>query len=485
MSMDLRRLLEAAAPKGADWAGLRRVRLSGRGYFAKDGRFDRAMDSEDEGFMMEVLAEGQFGYACFPGSGAFASDLVSRASSAARQALSLARSASGRALHRFSDSVRPPSRIRWESPRGKRAPLGADFLSGQAIELTKALKVGDKIVQATAGFFLREEETEIVSTSGAEIHQSVHILESSLMALARDGNIVQRRSANGPRGRTLMGGMELVDVEAGLEDARRIGGEAIELLTAEECPSMTADLVLAPDQMAIQIHESVGHPLELDRILGDERNFAGWSFVRPSDIGSLRYGSELMNVSFDPGVPGEAASYGADDIGNPARREYIVKDGILVRALGSLESQERSGLPGVANQRAQGWWRSPIDRMANLNIEPGKDSLEDILASIESGVFMTTNRSWSIDDRRNKFQFGCEYGRRIEAGRLGGLLRNPNYRGISSSFWKSLFKVGDPSTFEVYGTPNCGKGEPSQIVTTGHASPVCAFRGVEIFGGEA
>jgi predicted Zn-dependent protease len=477
--MDLRRLLEAAAPPGVEWAGLRRNRLAVRAYQAKDGRFDMAADAVDEGFMLEVLSGGQFGYACFTSPDA------ATARAAAEKALVLARGAAPRAIHRFSASVRPATKLRWENGRKLRAPLGADFLSAYAVDLTKAMKLSDKIVQASATLQFRDDETEWVSTSGADMLQSFHIVEFSIQAVAREGNLIQRRTANGPRGRTLQGGWELVDREAGLEDARRVAAEAIELLSAPDCPTMKGDLVLAPDQMMLQIHESVGHPLELDRILGDERNYAGWSFVKLADIGSLRYGSELMNITFDPGVPGEPASYGADDIGNPARREYIVKDGILVRALGSLESQERSGKPGVANQRAQGWWRSPIDRMANLNLEPGKDSFDAIIGSIEKGVYMESNRSWSIDDYRNKFQFGCELGRLIEDGKLGKTVKNPNYRGISANFWNNLWKVGDASTFRVYGTPNCGKGEPNQVITVGHASPACAFRGVEIFGGEA
>jgi predicted Zn-dependent protease len=219
--------------------------------------------------------------------------------------------------------------------------------------------------------------------------------------------------------------------------------------------------------------------------MGDERNYAGSSFVKLSDIGALRYGSPLMNITFDPTMAGEAACYGADDIGNKAQKEHIVRDGILVRALGSLESQARSGRPGVANQRAQDWYRPAIDRMANLNQEPGTSSFPDIVSSIQEGVSMQTNRSWSIDDHRNKFQFGCEYARLIEDGKLTRTIRNPNYRGVSSSFWRSLFKVGDASTFAVFGTTNCGKGEPNQAISTGHASPVCAFRDVEVFGGEA
>ena len=238
-----------------------------------------------------------------------------------------------------------------------------------------------------------------------------------------------------------------------------------------------------PDQMMLQIHESIGHPLEIDRIIGDERNYAGWSFVKPGDFGSLQYGSELMNVTFDPTVEGELASYAFDDSGHPARREFLIEKGVLNRGLGGAESQLRSGLPGVANTRACSWNRPPIDRMANLNLEPGTSSFKDIISSIERGVLMEANRSWSIDDFRNKFQFGCEYGKLIENGRLTRVVRNPNYRGVTVPFWRSLRAVGDRSTFGVHGTPNCGKGEPNQAIRVGHASPACVFDGIEIFGG--
>jgi predicted Zn-dependent protease len=478
MDMDMKRLLETALPPGAEWAGLRRVRKATRAYQAKDGRFESACDYADEGYAIEVLCAGQFGYACL------SSPDPAALRAAAERALALARCAGGRAIFRFDASVRPPTIISWESPRLRRAALGADLLSRQAVELSLAMKLSEKIIQAVADIETIDVETEIVSTNGASMEQRAHIIGFGLQAIARDGNVTQRRTANGPRGRTVQGGYELLDFEAGKRDAVHVAEQALELLGAEECPTERADLVLAPDQMMLQIHESVGHPLELDRILGDERNYAGWSFVKLSDIGSLRYGSELMNVTFDPGVAGESASYAADDIGNPARKEYIVKDGILVRALGSLESQARSGKPGVANQRAQSWFRAPIDRMANLNMEPGSDRIEDIIGSIRRGVYMEANRSWSIDDYRNKFQFGCEYARLIEEGKLTKTLRNPNYRGVSATFWRNLFKVGDASTFGVFGTPNCGKGEPNQEITVGHASPTCAFRDVEIFGGE-
>jgi len=244
------------------------------------------------------------------------------------------------------------------------------------------------------------------------------------------------------------------------------------------------DVLLMPDQMILQIHESIGHPLELDRILGDERNFAGTSFVTPDMFGTYRYGSPLLNVTFDPTVGEELGSYGWDDDGAKAEKVHLIRAGILERPLGGAISQARSGLPGVANARADGWNRPPIDRMANLNLEPGDATLDGMIAGIERGVLMETNRSWSIDDSRNKFQFGCERGRVIEKGKLGPVVKNPNYRGISANFWRSLKAVGNAETVQVLGTPHCGKGEPSQIIRVGHASPPCVFGDVAVFGGE-
>lgn len=265
--------------------------------------------------------------------------------------------------------------------------------------------------------------------------------------------------------------------------AQRVGEEVLQLLSAEECPTGAYDLVLTPDQMYLQVHESIGHPLELDRILGDERNYAGWSFVKPSDFGHLRYGAPTLNITFDPCLATEAASYPFDDTNHPAKREYLIQNGILIRGLGSLESQERSNIPGVANARLSSWNRPPMDRMANINIEPGDHSLQDMIPKIENGILMQTNRSWSIDDYRNKFQFGCEYGQRIENGKLTTILKNPNYRGISVPFWNKLKAVGDQSTFEITGSPYCGKGEPNQVIRVGHAVPTCWFEKIDVFGG--
>jgi len=263
-----------------------------------------------------------------------------------------------------------------------------------------------------------------------------------------------------------------------------LANEALQLLAAPDCPSGAMDLVLAPDQMILQIHESIGHPLELDRILGDERNYAGTSFVTKDMFGSYRYGSELLNVTYDPSRSEQFASYGFDDEGLPATREFIIRDGILERPLGAAVSQARAGMEGVANSRSNGWNRPPIDRMANLNVEPGTTSGDDLIAGVERGVLMKANRSWSIDDSRNKFQFGCEWGQLIEDGKLTQVVKNPNYRGISATFWRNLSDVGDAGTSAVLGTPFCGKGEPNQVIRVGHASPLCRFSGVDVFGGQ-
>jgi predicted Zn-dependent protease len=476
MRNDLRRLLDAASAAAAEasWVGLRRRRTSAACYSARDGAFDQAIGGIDDGVMVEVLFDGRFAYAATP-------DLsTASVARAAVSALACAKAAAGRGVHHFDLSVRPATKLAWETQRTRKSPDGVfSFL----IDACGALKASDEVIQTSSLVEAGRYDYEIVSTNGADIEQSIHYLGTSLQAVARRGDVVQLRTANGPRGLTRQGGWELLDVETLLADARRTGQEAVELLGAPTCPSDRRTLVLTPDQMMLQIHESVGHPLELDRILGDERNYAGSSFVKLSDFGSLQYGSKLMNISFDPTIAGELASYGADETGNLAVKQLIIEKGVLVRGLGSLESQARSGVPGVANERATSWNRPPMDRMANLNLEPGSSSIEDIVGSIEKGILMRTNRSWSIDDYRNKFQFGCEYGTLIENGKLTKTVRDPNYRGVSSTFWRNLSAVGDAGTFAAFGTPNCGKGEPNQVIFVGHASPVCAFDDVEVFGG--
>ncbi len=345
-----------------------------------------------------------------------------------------------------------------------------------------ALAIGDDIVDRRASIEHVDVETLLLDTSGSHVLQRYEVTVPGAAAVASGAGDPQRRSAGG-RAYARQGGLEVFDAVLPIDRVLRVADEARALLAAPVCPDTVCDVVLAPDQMVLQIHESIGHPLELDRILGDERNYAGTSFVTPDMFGSYRYGSELLNVTFDPTVSGQVASYGFDDDGTPARREFLIRRGLLERALGGRLSQARSGLKGVANARACAWNRPPIDRMANLNLEPGSSSFAELIGAVEDGIYMETNCSWSIDDARNKFQFGCELGRRIRDGRLGELVRTPNYRGISATFWRNLVGVGDAATREVLGTPECGKGEPNQLVRVGHATPACRFRDVAVFGG--
>ena len=259
--------------------------------------------------------------------------------------------------------------------------------------------------------------------------------------MSENSKETQSRSFHGGRGLCQQVGAEFFKIENFEKSCDEVVQQAVELLSAPNCSDETTHVILAPDQMLLQIHESIGHPLELDRILGDERNYAGWSFVKPTDFGNLQYGSNLMNITFDPTLKGQNASYLFDDTGAPASKEYLIKDGKLLRGLGSLESQKRLGLSGVASQRATSWNRPPIDRMANVNLEPGTSSFDDMIKSVEKGVYMISNRSWSIDDYRNKFQFGCEYGKLIENGKVTKTVRNPNYRGVTTPFWNNLKMV--------------------------------------------
>jgi predicted Zn-dependent protease len=346
-----------------------------------------------------------------------------------------------------------------------------------------AANIDGRIVERTAAVQLTHSEQTYLTSDGIRIDQHFRFMLPQMSVTAHANGVTQVRTLGGDYGTLAQGGVDVL-AHFGFDDAgARIADEALQLVAAPNCPSGPRDLLLMPDQMMLQIHESIGHPLELDRILGDERNFAGWSFIKREHFGSYRYGSELLNVTFDPDLREEAASYAFDDDGTRAQREYLIRDGVLMRPLGGALSQQRARLAGVANSRASSWNRPPIDRMANLNIEPGTSTLEDMIANIENGILMRTNTSWSIDDHRNKFQFGCEYGQLIENGKLTQVVRQPNYRGISASFWRSLAAVGNEATRGVYGTSMCGKGEPMQIIRVGHASPACVFSNVDVFGG--
>lgn len=473
----LQQRLLAQMPSGCRWASVRQVHERHTQLAVRRGVVVPPSIVERQGWMVQVHDDGGAAYAAV----ADLSDAGLRR--ALERAQALARAASRWRL--FEPALSRPAGPVQASWRGPCLRPYADADVGDYIaELRRAetaLAVSERIVDRGASLWCVELTTSFADSDGSAIDQQTSMVIPDLDAVAHAGGASARRSL-GNRGLCLQGGVELLYQADLATHAARIGDEAAALLDAAPCPTETTDLVLAPDQMMLQIHESIGHPLELDRILGDERNYAGTSFVRPEMFGSYRYGSELLNVTFAPDVGGEFASYGYDDDGRPAERTVLIDRGILQRPLGSHLSGRRAGLAAVANARACNWNRPPIDRMANLNVEPGDSSLDDLIAGVERGVYMQTNCSWSIDDSRNKFQFGCEIAWEIRDGSLGRMLRDPNYRGISAEFWRSLDGVGDPASVGHWGSPFCGKGEPNQVIRVGHASPPCRFRGVEVFG---
>ncbi len=345
------------------------------------------------------------------------------------------------------------------------------------------LKTNDRIVDWEAEISHTECDVVYATNRGGYCRQQFSYVVPALSATANVGAESQTRTFGG-RGVCRQGGFEVLEESGFYDVAPVLSEEAEQLVYAPDCPSGIMEVLLAPDQVILQVHESIGHPLELDRILGDERNYAGTSFVTPEMFGTYQYGSDLLNVVFDPQPFNQYASYKFDDEGSEANNQYLIKEGKLLRGLGGTVSQARSGLPGVANARASSWNRPPIDRMANINLEPGTTSVTEMIASIERGVYMKTNCSWSIDDSRNKFQFGCELGHVIKDGELKHLVKKPNYRGVSANFWRTLRLVGDSESLEVLGTPFCGKGEPNQVIRVGHAAPACVFSDIEVFGGD-
>jgi len=460
-----------------DFCSLRFVRTRRNGLSVRQDVPQPIHRSEDAGVMVTVMHAGGLGYGA-------TSDLTAGGIRAAvEKAVQWASRTAGRSVVDFRTVDMPQPIGEYTGPCG--TPWDATSLPDKfdlLMSLSRRLKTNDKIVDWRADMAHGEMETLYLTATGGRVHQHIRVTAPHLRVTASEGAEAQSRSFGGGA-YCHQGGLEVLD-QFGFNDApETVADEALALLAADNCPAGEMDILLAPDQMILQIHESIGHPLELDRILGDERNYAGTSFVTLDMIGSYRYGSELLNVTFDPSRPEQLASYGYDDDGLAATREYVIKGGILLRALGGTISQARAGAEGVANSRADTWNRPPVDRMANLNVEPGSSSFDEMVASINRGVYMKTNRSWSIDDSRNKFQFGCEWGRLIENGKLTRLVKNPNYRGISATFWRSLSAVGNKDTFEVLGTTNCGKAEPNQMMFVAHASPACVFAGVDVFGG--
>jgi predicted Zn-dependent protease len=471
------------APAGVDHASVRVVEEHSQTTRVRQDVVEPADRSVDRGAMVTVLAGDGIGYAA-------STDLSDAGLRAAfDRALQWAQLSRGRSV--FDSAPRlPKAEGRYASATTRPVQLSAADRLDLLMRESKACRIDDRIVDWEASLWTVRSRQMTASIDGGETLQEYDFTIPALHAVAHAEGLTQTRSWGGRyNGYCQQGGLEVIERSGFVGSGRTTAEEALQLVAARNCPAGRFDVLLMPDQMMLQIHESIGHPLELDRILGDERNYAGTSFVTLDMFGAYQYGSQLLNVTFDPTRGEEFASFAFDDEGSRANREYLIRDGLLLRPLGGTISQQRAArlrgdLGAVATARSCSWNRPPIDRMSNLNVEPGGSTLEEMIASIDDGLLMKTNASWSIDDSRNKFQFGCEWGQRIRQGKLAEVVRNPNYRGISATFWRSLSMVGDASTMEVMGTPYCGKGEPNQAIRVGHASPACRFDGVDVFGAE-
>jgi TldD protein len=347
-----------------------------------------------------------------------------------------------------------------------------------------ALRTGDeRLVRTVAGVRAWRERKTLASTDGAACTQELVASGAGVAAWATNGSELQVRSYPLSHGGLFAAaGWEHVLALDLAGHAPRVAQEALELLGAPDCPEGVTTVVLDGEQLALQIHESIGHALELDRILLGEASYAGTSWVAPGDLGSLRYGSDKLTIVADATTPGALGSFGWDDEGVPARRYPLIVEGVLRATLSNRESAASIGLEASGGcARADGFARQPIVRMTNVSIEPGDGgSLEDLIADTDEGLYLETNRSWSIDDRRLQFQFATEVGREIRGGRLGRLVRNPSYAGITPRFWESLDAVCGPADWRVWGLTNCGKGEPGQVMSVSHGAAPARFRHVQV-----
>ena len=372
-----------------------------------------------------------------------------------------------------SDSYETPHQ---EDPFAVPQSEKVDLLIG----VTKTIQEVPGVAIATANLTFYDTDKWFVSSQGHRIHQ--HLVESGggFDATALDDAESQRRSYPQSFGQYETGGYEVIRRWDFPSNAQRVGEEAVALLTADELEDHETDLILEGSQLALQIHESVGHAIELDRILGWEAAFAGTSHLDLNKLGSFWFGSSLMNIIVDATLSGALGTFGFDDEGTAAQAVDIVKDGIWVGVLSGRDSAAIAGLPPGGMVRADGYNRLPMVRMTNVGLLPGDSSLDEIIADTNSGVYMATNRSWSIDDRRLNFQFGTEIAWEVKNGKLGRMLKNPTYTGIGPVFWGSLDRLAGGDEWIHWGTPNCGKGQPMQVAHTGHSAAPARFTNVRV-----
>ena len=471
------RALNTAQNQGATYADVRIVRRLNEEMSAKNGIVDGLLQDESYGFGIRVVADGAFGFAA---SSTVTPEEIDRV---AAKAVAIAR-ASAR-VGKGAVVLAPVKAIqdRYETPI-ERDPFSVsldeklDYLLGAHKEAQAV--PGIAIVQGSLSAW--REEKVFASTEGSYIEQVITQSGLNLEATAVGGGEVQVRSYPNSFSHWMTKGWELTREYDLPNNARRIAEEAVALLSAPQCPAGVTTLILDGQQTALQIHESCGHPIELDRVLGMEAAFAGTSFLTTDKLNSsYRYGSDVVNMTADATLPGGLGTFGYDDEGVPAQRIDVVKNGIFSGYLTDRQTAALLGLPQSGGcSRAEGWNRLAMIRMTNVNLLPGTWTLDDLIADTDDGLYMLTNKSWSIDDKRLNFQFGCEMAYEIKNGKLGRMFKNPTYQGMTPQFWGACDAVCNADHWVLWGTPNCGKGQPMQIGHTGHGAAPARFRQIKV-----
>ena len=473
----IERSLDAADRGGAAYADVRVAERETEGMTVKNGALEAATSNVSAGFGVRVLVDGAWG---FSSSSRLDPDEAERV---AREALEIARASAvnGRAPVELDDTAPVVDTYR--------TPYGEDPFAVSLDEKLRILMEADAAMARVAGVKIREgnlsagrERKTFASTAGARIEQEIVEAGGGIEATAvNDSEMQQRSYPNSFGGQMVTGGFEAVRALALADHAEEMAELAVALLDAPQCPSGEMDLVLDSTQVALQIHESCGHPTELDRVFGTEASFAGTSFLTTDKLGELRYGSEHVSIDADATAPGGLGTFGYDDEGVPAQNVPLIDRGTLVGYLTSRETAPRIGRRSMGSARAWTWSHIPLIRMTNINLRPGgAGSLEDLIADTRDGIFMSINKSWSIDDRRLNFQFGDQAGWLIKNGKRSQLVKNPTYTGITPQFWGSVDAVCGPEEWTLWGLPNCGKGEPMQIGHVGHGAAPARFRKVKV-----
>jgi TldD protein len=472
-----KRALDTAKKRGATYADVRFVRRDEENALVKNGRLESADRADSFGFGVRAIADGAWG---------FAASQVVTADEADRVAALAVEIAKASALTKMKDAVLAPVEPhtdKYTTPvKVDPFAMSVDDRVGLLVAAEEKLRERKGLRTTRAAYAIWREDKLFLSTEGADIAQRIVEVGGGIAAEAvGDGELQIRTYPDGLRFQN-SGGWEVLTKWDLVGNAPRVADEALALLKAKPCPQdIRTSVILAGNQLSLQCHESCGHPIELDRALGSEAAFAGTSFLTTDKLGSFRYGSDQVNIRIDSTSPGGLGTFGFDDEGVPASEGWAVEDGIFVGYLMSRETAAALGVNSNGTMRADGWSRVPIIRMTNVSVMPGEaGTLDDLIADTDDGILMDTNRSWSIDDKRFNFQFGTEIGWEIKKGKRGDMLRNPTYTGITPEFWGSCDAVCSQSEWVMWGTPNCGKGQPGQGAHTGHGAAPARFRDVKV-----